>query len=108
MFTCISIDMHPHIYICRYITYMYMHNEASVWTGGPQQKDPQSCQGDAASPTITPPAGRAQPQDTMEPQSYTSTRAIKDFLRIWESLPIIYRKPQIYIFAQAKSSLGYA
>ena len=30
---------------------------------------------------------------------YTSTRAIEDFLRILESLPIIYRKSQIYIFS---------
>ena len=30
---------------------------------------------------------------------YTSTRAIEDFLRILESLPIIYRKSQIYKFS---------
>ena len=37
---------------------------------------------------------------------YRSTRAIVDFSRIFESLPNIYRKSQIYIFLEAKWSLG--
>ena len=45
-----------------------MPNEASVCTGGPQQKDARGSQGDGVTPTITPPGRRAQPQDVKKPQ----------------------------------------
>ena len=43
--------------------------------------------------------GRTQRPKNHRFHYYTSTRAIEDFLRILESLPIIYRKSQIYLFS---------
>ena len=42
--------------------------------------------------------GQTQRPENHRFHYYTSTRAIKDFLRILDSLPIIYRKSQIYLF----------
>ena len=44
------------------------------------------------------PVGQTQRPENHRFHYYTSTRAIKDFLRILDSLPIIYRKSQIYLF----------
>ena len=42
--------------------------------------------------------GQTQRPENHRFHYYTSTRAIEDFLRILDSLPIIYRKSQIYLF----------
>ena len=42
--------------------------------------------------------GQTQRPENHRFHYYTSTRAIKDFLRILDSLPIIYRQSQISLF----------
>ena len=44
------------------------------------------------------PVGRTQRPKNHRFHYYTSTRAIVDFSRIFESLPNIYKKSQIHLF----------